>query len=98
MSKQKNNFCTQHVVNLYFSGNSMNVLVSYHGLIDARIKASEKGLPGFIIKIQLEWLKNEDFVKVFRRFLVTEFVKTCDEHVLNCKWFGHHDHENLAFV
>ena len=39
-----NNFCTQHVVNLYFSGNSMNNLLSYFGLIDARISASEKDL------------------------------------------------------
>ena len=43
--KQKNNFCTQHVVNLYFSGNSMNNLLSYCGLTDARIRASEKDLP-----------------------------------------------------
>ena len=42
--KTKNNFCTQHVVNLYFSGNSMNTLFSYHGLSDARIRASEKDL------------------------------------------------------
>ena len=41
-----NNFCTQHdVVNLYFSGNSMNNLLSYCGLIDARMRASEKDLP-----------------------------------------------------
>ena len=43
--KQKNNFCTQHVVNLYFSGNSMNNLLSYCGLTDARMRASEKDLP-----------------------------------------------------
>ena len=43
--KQKNNFCTHHVVNLYFSGNSMNNLLSYCGLIDARMRASEKDLP-----------------------------------------------------
>ena len=48
MSKQKqknNNFCTQHVVNLYFSGNSMNNLLSCCGLTDARMRASEKDLP-----------------------------------------------------
>ena len=28
-TKTKNNFCTEHVVNLYFSGNSMNNLLSY---------------------------------------------------------------------
>ena len=45
MSKQKNNFCSQHVVNLYFSGYSMNNLWSYCGLNDARMRASEKDLP-----------------------------------------------------
>ena len=48
MSKQKqkqNNFCPQHVVNLYFLGNSMNNLLSYCGLTDARMSASEKDLP-----------------------------------------------------
>ena len=43
--KQKNNFCTQHVLNLYFSGNSMNNLLSYCRLTDARMRASEKDLP-----------------------------------------------------
>ena len=42
--KQKNNFCTQHVLNLYFSCNSINNLSSYCGLTGARIKASEKEL------------------------------------------------------
>ena len=47
MSKQKQNkiFCTQHVLNLYFSGNSMNNILSYCGLTDARMRASEKDLP-----------------------------------------------------
>ena len=44
-TKTKNNFCTQHVVNLYFSWNSMNNLLSYCGLIDARMRGSEKDLP-----------------------------------------------------
>ena len=43
--KQKNNFCTQHVLNLYILGNSMNNLLSYCGLTDARMRASEKDLP-----------------------------------------------------
>ena len=42
---KKNNFCTQLVVNLYFGGNSMNNLLSYCGLIDARMRASIKELP-----------------------------------------------------
>ena len=41
----QNNICTQHVVNLYFSWNSMNNLSSYCGLTDARMRASEKDLP-----------------------------------------------------
>ena len=45
VSDIQNNFCTQHVVNLYFSGNLMNSLLSYCGLNDARIRASEKDLP-----------------------------------------------------
>ena len=42
---KKNMFCTQHVVNLYFSWNSINNLSSYCGLTDARMRASEKDLP-----------------------------------------------------
>ena len=41
----QNNICTQHVLNLYFSGDSMNNLLSYFGLTKARIRASEKDLP-----------------------------------------------------
>ena len=43
--KQKNNFCTQHVLNLYILGNSMNNLLSYCGLTEGRMRASEKDLP-----------------------------------------------------
>ena len=43
--KQKTNFCTQHVLNLDFAGNSMNNLLSYCGTTDARMRASEKDLP-----------------------------------------------------
>ena len=32
-------------MNLFFSGNSMNNLLSYCGLTDSRMRASEKGLP-----------------------------------------------------
>ena len=45
MSKQKNDFCRQHVLNLYFSCNSMNNLLSYCGFTDARMRASKKDLP-----------------------------------------------------
>jgi hypothetical protein len=39
-----NNICTQHVVILYFAGNSMNNLSSYCGFTDSRMKGSEKDL------------------------------------------------------
>ena len=52
--KQKNNFCTQHVVNLYFSWNSMNNLSSYCGLTDSRMRASDTDLP---VTTSLEWLE-----------------------------------------
>ena len=45
--KTKNNLCTQYVLNLYCSCNSMNNLLSYNGLIDARMRASDKDLPVF---------------------------------------------------
>ena len=34
-TKNEKQFCTQHVLNLYISGNSMNNLLSYCGLTDA---------------------------------------------------------------
>ena len=49
---KKNNFCTQHVLNLYFWGNSMNNLLSYCWLTDARMRASEQDLPVCIIHVQ----------------------------------------------
>ena len=44
-NKSKKKFCTQLVLNLYFGGDSMNNLLSYCGLTDARMRASEKELP-----------------------------------------------------
>ena len=41
----QNNLCTQHVLNLYFYCNSMNSLLSYYGLIDARMRVSDEDLP-----------------------------------------------------
>ena len=47
-----NNFCTQHVlpsfelgIVMYWTSNSMNNLTSYCGLVDAKIRASDKDLP-----------------------------------------------------
>ena len=46
------NFCTQHVlpkfelgIFMYWTCNSMNKLSSYCGLVDAKIRASDKDLP-----------------------------------------------------
>ena len=50
--KQKNNYCTQHVVNLYFLGYSMNNLLSYCGSTEARMRPSEKDLTRIQILIQ----------------------------------------------
>ena len=48
--KQKNNLCVQNVLSLQFSCtelvyNSVNNLLSYCGLVDAKIRASDKDLP-----------------------------------------------------
>ena len=37
--------CSDFVVFMYWTGKSMNNLLSYCGLVDARISASEKDLP-----------------------------------------------------
>ena len=37
--------CSELVVFMYWTGKSMNNLLSYCGLVDARISASEKDLP-----------------------------------------------------
>ena len=44
-NKNNNYCCAQHVLNLYFSGNSMNNLLSYCGLTERKMRASEKDLP-----------------------------------------------------
>ena len=49
--KQKNNFCTQRVFNLYFSWNLMNNLSSYCGLTDSRMRASDTDLPVSLLKL-----------------------------------------------
>ena len=48
----RNKFCTQHVlprfelgIFMYWTCNSMNNLSSYFGLVDAKIRASDKDLP-----------------------------------------------------
>ena len=44
-TKTKNNFCTQHVLDFYFSCNSMNNFLLYCGLTDSRMRASDTDLP-----------------------------------------------------
>ena len=44
----QNNICTQDVLNLYFSVNSMKNLSSYCGLTDSRMRASDTDLPAQI--------------------------------------------------
>ena len=43
--------CRQHVLNLYFSGNSMNNLSSYCGLTVSRMRASDTDLPVLSCKV-----------------------------------------------
>ena len=47
----QNNICTQHVLNLYFSGNSMNNLSSYCGLTDSGMRSPDTDLPYLSIKV-----------------------------------------------
>ena len=58
-----NNFCTQHVlprfelgIFMYWTCNSMNNLLSYCGLVDAKIRPSDKDLPVSVnFKIIYRW-------------------------------------------
>ena len=43
--KQKNTTCSELWIFMHWSYNSMNNLLSYYGLVDARISASDKDLP-----------------------------------------------------
>ena len=52
----QNNICTQHVLNLYFSGDHMYHPSSYCGLTDSRMRASDTDLP----VIELLNLKKSD--------------------------------------
>ena len=62
----QNNLRTQHVLILYFSCNSMNNLLSHNGLIDARMRASEKYLS---VLDQIE-----TFFKKFKKLSVSKIV------------------------
>ena len=79
--KTKNNYCTQHVVILYFSGNSMNNLLSYFGLTDSRMRASEKDLPvpmmknnsKLIIRSKLNYIKIRKYIYIHINQLLIYF-------------------------
>ena len=69
----KNNFCTQHVlpmfelgIFMYWTCNSMNNLSSYCGLVDAKIRASDKDLPVLLSVIML---------KMFHQYLLKTKVQ-----------------------
>ena len=55
----QNNICTQHNVNLYFPGKSVNNLLSYCGLTDSRLRASDTDLSVKRVRI-LEKLNIKD--------------------------------------
>ena len=50
----QNNLYTQHVLNLYFSCNSMTNLLSNYWIIDAIMRASEKYLPVCTLSCKVE--------------------------------------------
>ena len=81
MSKQvqkRNNFCTQHVVTLYFLGNSMNNLFLCCGLTDARMRASEK---------KNMYLYFDDLTKIFFTVLSnTVFFEGTDTDCIKSNW------------
>ena len=58
----RSNFCTQHVrprfelgIFMYWTCNSMNNLLSYCELVDAKIRASDKDLPVLLVS---SWLRS----------------------------------------
>ena len=59
----RNYFCTQHVlprfelgIFMYWTCNSMNNLSSYYGLVDTKIRASDKDLPVTALRAALDQL------------------------------------------
>ena len=79
----QNNIFTQHVVILYFSGNSMNNLSSYFGLTDSRMRASEKDLPApmmnnnskLIIRRKLNYIKDNEIYLHINQLLIYFFYR-----------------------
>ena len=86
----RNNFCTQHVlprfefgIFMYWTCNSMNNLSSYCGLVDAKIRASDKDLP-----VQFKIQKFQAYKSVNDWSRVENKIKGCVNTVLKCygKW------------
>ena len=68
--------CSELVVFMYWTGKSMSNLLSYCGLVDPRISASDKDLPVFALIFsnlspEKSWL--------FWPIIFRKFVKTCHE-------------------
>ena len=62
----------KNVVNLYFSGNSMNNLLSYCGLTEAKMRASEKDLPVQNVEETCLWkiiISSANVLDVWMKFL-----------------------------
>ena len=72
----RNNFWRQHVlprfelgIFIYWTCNSMNNLLSYYGLVDAKIRASDKDLPVqyilrlFLMRYLLRWMFVQHYIQ-----------------------------------
>ena len=72
-------FCTQHVRNMFFSGNSMKNLSSYCGLTDARMRASEKDLPVPRCTVCLKKDRNSFFIFLYGTHCI---IIDCRRHIM----------------
>ena len=83
VSDIQNNLCTQLVlptcselaIFMYWTGNSINNLLSYCGLVDAKIRASDIDLPVLFVILWVSWYKNKCFWKRFRYLYLVVFIK-----------------------
>ena len=69
--------CSELVVFVYWTGKSMNNLLTYCGLIDTRIRASDKDLP-----VCQNWCQMS--VRPFLVFLDTTNLPYCANNYLSC--------------
>ena len=84
------NFCTQHVLPRFKLGilmcwtyNSMNNLLSYLGLVDAKIRASDKDLPvsrspwaisNVVMGAQIKWMSSYLVARVYISGLLLSYL------------------------